>query len=626
MIVQALLRHRARGEPREVGAVFHVPPTTGQHLARAGFVRIIASNEDWYAPFGRDLRTEPLPETPWPTVTACLNIWNDRPALERTVASWLGQVDHLVVADGPYRGVASEGRSTDDLGEMLESLTEQIGVTQLPPRVYASQNEKRTALLQAAVAVDPLALLFIVDADEFLCAADLHLAPTGDVGWVVLTSPMYQRPYGQPRLIRARADLAYKGRHHWLYAGERLLATHQYGGPGFEHRAVPALLRNERGMGHTMARHQAKQRGRATQGQAEAQETTGQAADKSMAGRESLRILQTTTYDPGLVAFRLHTALNSTTPHASVFLRRGHDNPFSSPRQYDPDTIPQEATRFVDEADVVHCHLDYSVFDSFRRGKHRPAVVIHHHGTNLRNHATAFATLDQRADLRLVSNLELLSYGERLQWLPNPVNVARLQRLGNVMGNVAQNVAQNVAGNVITDGVLRPFRVAHSPTKRHLKGTEYFLLACEALQAKGLPIEPVLIEGLSHAESLRRKATCDACFDSFWLGLQCSGLEAAAMGLPVIAGDPLVKERYEDLVGAVPYTYANDADALATALERLATDAAWRAAEAQRTAAYVLAWHDDAAVAARYLDLLDEAIHWRAAKTLGPPVLSEVVS
>ncbi len=47
---------------------------------------------------------------------------------------------------------------------------------------------------------------------------------------------------------------------------------------------------------------------------------------------------------------------------------------------------------------------------------------------------------------------------------------------------------------------------------------------------QGIDIEPVLIENMEHGAALRLKASCDAVFDSFWLGMQGSGLEGAAMG------------------------------------------------------------------------------------------------
>jgi glycosyltransferase involved in cell wall biosynthesis len=601
MIVKALVAHRAGGVRRNPGESYHCDTQTGAHCVRAKLAVVVDEAEGWNTWHGRDLRTEPLAVKPWPQVVACLNIWNDRAALEKTLPTWIGHVDALVVFDGPYASTgAKAGSSTDGLEEFL---TGAMGgkpmsmVTQKGP--WADQHEKRSRLLQSAASLFPDALLFIVDADEYVTHGEtLRQTPFCDVGWVTVSSALYTRPYGQPRLVRAQPNLEYKGRHHWLYAGEQLLATHQYGG-AVEHRLSRVQLRNERGLGHSPARAKAKKTHAQAQFITESTAATkrGAKSDAAVGAREALRIFACTTYDPGLVGYRLHTALNTTTPHSSVFFRRGGDNPFQGPRQYDVDAEQGFTRQMIADADVVHCHLDYSIPDSLKA--HPKRLVIHHHGTMYRKLADWFNLVDSRADIRLVSNLELLSHGKDLHWLPNPVNVARLRRLREQ--------------EYQPTGV---FRVAHSPSKRALKGTDEFLSAIELLQQKGLAIEAVLIEGQSIGESMRIKATCDAAFDSFWLGIQCSGLEAGAMGLPVIAGDPEVVERYHAQIGECPYTYANDASALALSLERLATDTEYRTTEAQRVSRYVEQWHDDAAVALRYLDLLDGATNWRQGKAV----------
>jgi hypothetical protein len=83
------------------------------------------------------------------------------------------------------------------------------------------------------------------------------------------------------------------------------------------------------------------------------------------------------------------------------------------------------------------------------------------------------------------------------------------------------------------------------------------------------------------------------------------------MGLPVIAGDPMVADLYREIVGEVPYTYANTEDELVAAIEGLVSDQGYRDAEAARVSTYCERYHDEAAVALRYLDLLDDAFHWR---------------
>ena len=316
-------------------------------------------------------------------------------------------------------------------------------------------------------------------------------------------------------------------------------------------------------------------------------------------------MLQLGPTDVGMVAYRLHTALNTTTPHAALLATFHARNPYAAPVGYDLGADWGMVQTLFDEADVVHCHLNYAPLAWLERlgavaGRW---VVIHHHGTMYRSKPgpAHYNAMDASwARLRLVSNLELLQYGEGLHWLPNPMPVAEYR-------------AVRAATTLMT---ARAFRVAHSPSKRELKGTERFLATCERMQGRGLAVEPVLIEGLSHAESVRTKATCDAVFDSFWLGMQCSGLEGAALGLPVLAG--AYDQPYEAALGVpVPYTRVDTEAALEAALEALVTDAGYRAAEGARVGAFVEAWHDEAAVALRYLNLLDGAVGWRERMRVG---------
>jgi 3-deoxy-D-manno-octulosonic-acid transferase len=93
--------------------------------------------------------------------------------------------------------------------------------------------------------------------------------------------------------------------------------------------------------------------------------------------------------------------------------------------------------------------------------------------------------------------------------------------------------------------------------------------------------------------------------------MQCSGLEAAGMGLPVIAGDHTVAQRYRDMYGSVPYIFADSEDELYEQLKLLVTDQAFRDAATEKVVRYVHDFHDESAVALRYLDLLDLKFNWR---------------
>jgi hypothetical protein len=588
--VETLAPHRSGGERHVPGETYTCAPSVAQHLARYGYVKVLPWQLGWHALEKRELR-RPIPEMVTRPVVACLNIWNDTPALERTAPEWWPHVDAVVIADGAYRHVG-EGPSTDGLKHVVGLLAAEHGtaVTWVRrPKAGWTQCEKRTALLQKAAKAYPEARLVIVDADEFVTGMDsVKTMADVEVGWAMVTNPLYERAQGQPRVIRASHGLHYDGRHHWLYRGDDLLATHQYGGNGIRHGVVGMQIHNARGLGHSAERKIAKVKHLAIQRYRES--ATGDERD-AQGARETLRILQLGRADAGLVAYRFHTALNTTTPHASALVIGEDGNPYGGPRQFGWMRDRETVEALAEMADVLHCHLNWQLLKDLTAitvGWH----VIHHHGTMYRRNRAIWAAWDlkYRAVLRLVSNTELLQYDTNLTFLPNPMPV----------GWYRQVKAMSETGP--------GFRVAHSPSKRANKGTEVFLRACE--RAK---VEPVLIEGQSHAESIRQKATCHAAFDSFWLGMQCSGLEAAAMGLPVIGGDPDCKREYEQWLGQVPYTWANDEDALVEALERLAHDPAFYREEADRVSAYTLEHHDDAAVSRRYLDLLDERVHWRQA-------------
>jgi hypothetical protein len=161
-----------------------------------------------------------------------------------------------------------------------------------------------------------------------------------------------------------------------------------------------------------------------------------------------------------------------------------------------------------------------------------------------------------------------------------------------------------------------PFRIAHSPTRADYKGTADLVAAVDTLRGKGLKIDLVMIQRQTHAKALAMKADADLTFDSFWLGIQGSGLEAASMGQMVVAGDESVRDLYiESEVGACPYTFANDRAQLTAVLERAITEPAWYKSEAKRVAAYVTKFHDYAAVAKRYEGIIAKVTGWQNVET-----------
>jgi hypothetical protein len=338
----------------------------------------------------------------------------------------------------------------------------------------------------------------------------------------------------------------------------------------------------------------------------------------------ALRIAQGVGYDPGSAAYRFHSALNAASKHASAFVVFPGDNgqpanPHSAHVQLCGQRDASRARDMMLTADVQHNHVGYFLTNNLGLGL-RPGqtLVMHYHGSRpdysvwpIRNGASlvgdrmpgaggmSFLEWDAArgakvvgARLGLVAEITAVAEAKRLglrpEWLPIPMDVDAYRAL-------VTRPAWDGTGT---------FRIAHSPTNRRFKGSDQFEDVVARLQAKGLPLEYVRIMGMTHGDALRAKATCHATFDSFWLGMQGSGLEAATMGQPVLAGDAFAADAHRAFCGHVPWTFTPDVRELTEALERLVTDVAFYHDEAARCEAFVLAHHSYPAVARRYETLL----------------------
>lgn len=321
--------------------------------------------------------------------------------------------------------------------------------------------------------------------------------------------------------------------------------------------------------------------------------------DKPMAG--SLRILAGVGYDPGSAAFRLHSAINEHTKHSMVFVRWGDTNPHCSERQYDGEKhIDRVRDAFI-SADVLHCHVAYLLINNVGLSPSREQLLVrHYHGSKRDGRTHMEPIFDQAKQAKLLGARFMLveeakSFGLDCDWSPIPMPVERYRALRNDVRHLAG--WKPLRGKATTK---RPLVIGHSPTNHNFKGTDTLRAVVEKLQKGGIPIKLEMISGVSLRESLRRKALCDVVFDSFWLGLQGSGLEAGAMEIPVIAGDDEAKRQHEQYIGYCPYTFAGESTALEATIERFASDASWRTAQTETLAKYVREYHDYSAVAARY--------------------------
>lgn len=94
----------------------------------------------------------------------------------------------------------------------------------------------------------------------------------------------------------------------------------------------------------------------------------------------------------------------------------------------------------------------------------------------------------------------------------------------------------------------RPLRIAHAPSNRVVKGTNYILKALENLRGRGFDFELVLVEGMSHAEARQQYERADVLIDQLFAGWYGGlAVELMALGKPVLS-----YIRQEDLVFLPP--------------------------------------------------------------------------
>ncbi len=306
-----------------------------------------------------------------------------------------------------------------------------------------------------------------------------------------------------------------------------------------------------------------------------------------------LRCLTLTGFDPGAAVYRYHSALNTAVGGIGAFARYEHSNPHCDLRQWDVDDDRAQVETLAKTADVLFCHSDYSAFDALgvRARRDDQLVVRMYHGSVTKGSPMEPKMIRQREDdaagaVQLGARLYHKRFSARMHWAPIPMPVA------DYLALAATHWTPLCAS--------RPtFLIGHSPSMRQIKGTTTLEFVVQALRRKGLDVALLNIEGKPHGEALAMKARCDVFFDSFWLGMQGSGLEAAAMGQAVVAGDPDARDDYVRELGFCPYTFADTPETLAVVLERLVVDAGWRTREALRVHRYTREYHDYPVVGAR---------------------------
>jgi hypothetical protein len=239
-------------------------------------------------------------------------------------------------------------------------------------------------------------------------------------------------------------------------------------------------------------------------------------------------------------------------------------------------------------ADVIHLHHNLAALSLLRRKSIRVpprSLVVEYHGTGFREAPERHLNeLRRHGALGLVSTLDLWLISPReLEWLPCPVG-ERTRKMRN-------------------DGMVR---IAHAPTDRDIKSTGAFLAASQQLKDEGHPIEVDLIEGVTWAECLERKAQADVYFDQVKLGYGNNAIEAWGMGIPVIAGaQPATLEEMVRRFGDLPFYNATE-DTIYDALKAMLNPSI-RELYAHRGLMHVRKFHDERVVVEQLKDIYRRA-------------------
>lgn len=277
--------------------------------------------------------------------------------------------------------------------------------------------------------------------------------------------------------------------------------------------------------------------------------------------------------DTGGQAARIARAFKLYEPDWSVRAMRVQDNFLHHPADLNWDIV--KAERLYQQADVVHHQNGLHHYVAFDKGQHKP-TVMHHQGTRLRGHPVEVT--DEGLSIgaiQLVSTVDLLADCPGSTWLPQPVNI----------------------DEVMQYRVTRPkkvLRIGHSPTNRKAKNTEGILAALNSLSSR-YPFEVDLIEGVEWAACLSRKGRCDIFIDQLTLGYGNSGIEAMAMGIPLVSGwdDPSDRERYIHETGTTPQFLEATTATLASVIEPLLASLELREEYGRRGRAFVEMVHED---------------------------------
>ena len=189
--------------------------------------------------------------------------------------------------------------------------------------------------------------------------------------------------------------------------------------------------------------------------------------------------------------------------------------------------------------DVVHFESgmdflkdEFFVWELKARNK---KIICHYHGEDLRTRGV-MPMMNSLSDLNLTNEVDLLKKHPDIHYLFLPFNTKQFQP---------------------KDGLNKKVLVTHAPTNRFYKGSDLIISVCSKLESEKL-IEFDLIENVSHAEALERKAKSDIFIDQIgdkggW-GYGMNSVESLSMGICTLTE---MNESYRSFIPDHPFMPVN---------------------------------------------------------------------
>jgi hypothetical protein len=262
------------------------------------------------------------------------------------------------------------------------------------------------------------------------------------------------------------------------------------------------------------------------------------------------------------------------------------------------DATPEQTAEVMDivrAADVLHV-MDYEyALTPFRDLLAGKTIVVHHLGTHFRRDpAGVSANAAAYGAIQVTDSIDLMLF-PHISWLPVTTDLDSMAALRKRLYKRSKRV-----------------RIAHAPTSREIKSTDIILSTVEALTAdyayRGVEIDFDVIEGVSNAECLERKATADIFVDQLDLGFGVNCIEAWGMGIPVVSGwrDDEPRRKSLEMWGRLPWADANE-KTLVSVIEHLIESPKWRAELGEIGKQHAQRWHSEKSVVEQTLKVYGSA-------------------